>query len=262
MKLGVLICVFNGAKTLNDTLNSIKIQTTYVSEVVIVDDASSDKTHSIIKAWAKKLPIKLVTNKKNLGLSKSLSYGMRFVTADWVFRIDADDVWKLNHVKLLLKGIKQDRNIVLLSSQANLLSAHEMRLGISSPCSNKNVRSLLMCDNPLIHSCTAFKKSAYFKVGGYRNVKWEDYDLWIRLLSIGKLAFIESPTIHYLVNDKSLSRIGYIDAIEARWHFQKLAIKIFFFQHPLHAILCYLFFGLRFCLGIAMPKKLFCRNKF
>jgi glycosyltransferase involved in cell wall biosynthesis len=248
MKLGVLICVYNGAKTLDDTLTSIKIQTIYLSEVVIVDDASSDRTHSIIKAWATKLPIKHITNKKNIGLAKSLSYGMKFVTADWVFRIDADDVWKLNHVKLLLNGIKQDQNTVLLSSQANLLNIHKMKLGISSLCSNKNVRSLLMWDNPLIHSCTAFKKSAYFHVGGYRDVKWEDYDLWIRLLSIGKLAFIASPTIQYLVNNKSLSRIGYIDAIEARWHFQKLAIKTFFFQHPLHAVLCYLFFGLRFSL--------------
>ncbi len=248
MKLGVLISVFNGAKTLNNTLNSIKMQTINVSEVVIVDDASTDKTGSIIRTWTKKLPIKHITNKKNIGLAKSLSYGMKFVTSDWVFRIDADDVWRSNHVWLLVNRIKQDQSIVLLSSQAHLLNMRGMRIGISIPCSNKNIRSLLMWDNPLVHSCTAFKKSAYFKVGGYRSVKWEDYDLWIRLLFIGKLAFIESPTIHYLVNNKSLSRIGYIDAIEARWHFQKLAIKTFFFQHPLHAVLCYLFFGLRFSL--------------
>lgn len=240
MKVSIVMSVFNGQRTLERALDSIKNQTHKVDEIVIVNDGSTDETSSILNSWVKNLPIKLITNEVNCGLFHCLLLGMASSTSDWIFRLDADDYCAPEHVERLLDLIKANPKAAIVSSRASFVDDSGRLLGLSKVVNDCNVRKFLMWDNPLIQSAVAINRDYYFAAGQYRNVRWEDYDLWIRLLCQGDLFFCDRPTSFYSVTSESLSRVDSKVALTERWDLQKLAMQKFFFTSPLFAIFYYL----------------------
>ena len=93
VKVSFLICVFNGERYLDKTLLSIKNQTYKNYEIIIVNDASTDNSLSIIRKYNKIFHnYKVINNNKNLGLTKSLNIGAKVAKGEWLARLDADDV--------------------------------------------------------------------------------------------------------------------------------------------------------------------------
>src|SRR4030042_6096810 len=103
-KISVIMSVYNGlplgpqpkTKTassayLKEAVESILNQTYRNFEFIIVDDASRDKSWDYLKSL-KDRRIKLIRNKKNLGLAASLNIALRQAQGDYVARMDADDI--------------------------------------------------------------------------------------------------------------------------------------------------------------------------
>jgi len=62
-------------------------------EFIIVNDGSIDKTEDILDGYAKKdSRIKIIKNKKNIGLTKSLNKAIREAKGEYIARMDADDI--------------------------------------------------------------------------------------------------------------------------------------------------------------------------
>ena len=90
-KLSVCIPVFNGSKTIIQTVNSILNQTYIDFELVIVDNASTDNTVDIIKSIADSR-IKLFINHFNVGCGGNLNECIKKASGDIIFFISADDI--------------------------------------------------------------------------------------------------------------------------------------------------------------------------
>ncbi len=253
MKIGTLISVFNGEQTLERTLLSIENQTVKADEIIIVNDGSTDGTRALIERWMGRLPITLIENKKNKGIVYSLNRGLKISKSDWIFRIDADDSWLSNHIESLMRSINSSDEPILVSSRAFLIDNKNNLLGISKELKSEDIPIKLMWDNPLIQSATAFDRKLCQQIGGYKSVKWEDYDLWIRLLSRGKGVFLNSVTVNYSVLTNSTSRINFKSALLNRWVCQKLAIRSFFFVAPILAIF-FFFIGIARILWIRVKN--------
>ena len=87
------MCVYNGDVFLVEAIESILAQTFSAFEFVIVDDASSDQTARILKRYAElDSRIRIITNEKNLGLTRSLNIGLAACRGKYIARMDADDV--------------------------------------------------------------------------------------------------------------------------------------------------------------------------
>ena len=67
-KISIYIPVFNGEKTIKQSIKSIKSQTIKFDEIIVVNDCSTDKTLEILRSIKK---IRIINNKKNLGLAAS-----------------------------------------------------------------------------------------------------------------------------------------------------------------------------------------------
>jgi glycosyltransferase involved in cell wall biosynthesis len=240
MKVSVLISVLNGEGFINQALSSIQNQTYKVDQVVVINDASSDNTSLLLDSWKKKLPIFLITNKTNLGLVDSLNIGLSYCNGDWIFRLDHDDWWAINHVERLLHLISNSPNASFVSSRAVFLNPNSANYQLSSILNSCKIYSSLMWDNPIVQSSTAIQREALISVGGYKRVRWEDYDLWIRLLSVGNFYFLNEITTSYLVRFDSISRVNKKLSLNARWDCQQAAIRAFFWRRPFHASYYYL----------------------
>lgn len=231
----VVMPAYNAQAFIGRALQSLSLQRMPVDEIIVVDDGSLDRTVEIVRSWHQHLPLRLLRNGTNRGIAATLRRGVEAASGDWVLRLDADDRWLPDHVRALDVAAGRP-GVCLVTSPAYLVNDAGERLGQTRRVTDASVRKRLMWDNPLIHSATGFSLEAYRKAGGYREgVRWEDYDLWIRLLAHGRLGVSEAPGIEYTVSGSSLSRTRRSVALAARWRCQRQAIAAFGRRHPLAA---------------------------
>lgn len=235
--ISVVMPAFNAGRFISCALQSIEAQSFRVDEVIVIDDGSADDTAATVESWSDRLPVVLLRNDRNRGISASLRRGVEASRGDWILRLDADDRWLPQHAQALVEAASQSPSAVLVTASASLVDESGHPLGLALAPNDATVRARLMWDNPLIHSASGFLRSAYLNVGGYReDVRWEDYDLWIRLLEVGTLGTSGLPSVEYTVAGHSLSRVKRSVSIAARWHCQKAAVRKFWQRHPVSAV--------------------------
>ncbi len=90
--ISVILPVFNAEKYISRCLRSLKNQSisNKLFEIIIIDDCSNYKSLNEIKKQ-KTAQIKVIKNKENLGLPKSLNIGIKAAKGSFVVRVDADD---------------------------------------------------------------------------------------------------------------------------------------------------------------------------
>ena len=73
MKLSVAMCTYNGARYLQEQLESIAAQTRLPDELVVCDDCSSDGTRAILEEFKARVtfPVRLYFNEQNLRVWKN-----------------------------------------------------------------------------------------------------------------------------------------------------------------------------------------------
>ncbi len=87
-----------------DQLRSIAAQTRPVDEVVVCDDGSTDGTVDAVAAFAaaSPVPVRVVRNARQLGVTKNFEQAVGLCTGDVVLLCDQDDVWHPDKVAVLL----------------------------------------------------------------------------------------------------------------------------------------------------------------
>tara|TARA_X000000950_G_scaffold21363_1_gene23104 strand:- start:16968 stop:17720 length:753 start_codon:yes stop_codon:yes gene_type:complete len=178
--ISVIMSVYNGEKTIANSINSILNQTFTDYEFIIIDDGSTDKTCKIIKNFKDKR-IKFFTNKKNIGLTKVLNLAISKSKYDLIARQDADDISCKERFNLQLQEFKKDKNLVLLGSKALVRSKNKSF--VTKNIDNIRIKNILKYQNVFIHSSIMIKKKEFEKINFY-NEKFkvsQDYDAWLRI---------------------------------------------------------------------------------
>ena len=113
-KISIIVPVYNSEKYLTRCLNSIINQTYKNLEIILIDDASTDKSKDIIKKYSSlDNRIKPIYSELNQGVSKTRNLGLKIFTGDYVFFVDADDSMKKNTLEIMLNdSIKYDADLV------------------------------------------------------------------------------------------------------------------------------------------------------
>ena len=89
--LSVIIPNYNHGHYLPVCLEAILSQSFSASEIIIVDDGSRDHTSSVISNLKELTGIKIIKNKKNLGLPKSINIAIKAALGRYIVRVDSDD---------------------------------------------------------------------------------------------------------------------------------------------------------------------------
>jgi glycosyltransferase involved in cell wall biosynthesis len=120
MKISVCMAVYNGQDYICQQLMSILLQISNDDEVVIVDDASTDRSLDIIRA-INDPRISIFTNSANLGVIASFERSLKLASGDLIFLSDQDDVWLPNKVENITQVFYDSSEITLVSSDAQLV---------------------------------------------------------------------------------------------------------------------------------------------
>ena len=186
--------VRNAMPYLTLSIESILAQTHVEFEFVIVDDCSTDGSSDILAEYARKDGrIRLFREESWLGAVGSSNAAVHRARASIVARMDADDVAKPERLERQLHALSNGPDLVLLGSLAEVIDA-EGRV-VRKPDFHSLTRNRRFA--PFPHSSIMFRKDAFERAGGYRQFaeRWEDVDLYPRMLAQGEVATIAAPLV-------------------------------------------------------------------
>jgi len=194
-KVSVLMAVYNGERFLRQALASIYGQTYQDFEVVVVDDASTDRTADILLQMKDSRTV-IHRNDANLGLTKSLNIGLQQCRGDYVARMDADDVSHLGRLKRQVQFLERHRDIALVGSSYYRIDAEGIVAAhIEVPTDDDQIREMMRQKCAFGHGTVTVRRNVLVECGGYdeRFACAQDYDLWLRISEKYKLANLSEP---------------------------------------------------------------------
>lgn len=210
--ISIVIPSYNQQEFLSDAIESALNQT-IPSEVIVVDDGSTDNSLAIARKYEPKIKIIAQVNK---GLSAARNTGIMNATGDYILFLDADDELLDNCVEKITEVIKAtDADVVSPSFKTFGTTNQKIILG------NPTLEDLKTGNR--LGYCSAVKKSVLLEVGGYspRMVfGYEDYHLWFDVLTRDK-KIVTIPEVLWLYRTKEHSMIH-----DAQTHHEELMSQI------------------------------------
>lgn len=206
--VSVLLAVYNGERFLRCALDSIFGQTFSDFELVVVDDASTDRTPSILSDYTDPRLVR-VANSENVGQTRSLNRGLRIARGEQIARHDADDVSHPDRLRLQVKAMRAHPNLALLGTAYERIDRGGRVLEkVSPPTSNEDLQIRLEEGNIFCHGSVMMRRDLVEKVGGYNEYfsVTQDYDLWLRLAEHGELANLPQALYQFRFDGASVSR--------------------------------------------------------
>ena len=189
-KVSIILTTYNGEKYITQAIESVFLQTLSDFELIIINDASMDDTEKIISNLANKNSrIKYFKNKTRLGFRKCLNQGLREAKGKYIARIDDDDIWDSQKLEKQIDFLEKNPEHVLIGSGAIFIDENGKELyRFLPPEKDEEIRQCILSRNPFIHSSVLFLAEAAKKFGGYNDTlaENEDFDLWLKLGTIGK----------------------------------------------------------------------------
>ena len=205
--ISVIIPVFNGEKTIKETIDSILNQTFKDIEIIIINDGSTDATLATIKEISDSR-IK-VFSYSNAGLSASRNRGISQAKGEYISFIDADDLWTPDKLELQWQALQKNPQATVAYSWTDYIdqSSKFLKPGRRIKVNGDAFSKLLVTNflengsNPLI------SKEALEKVGGFDEslTAAEDKDMWLRLAANYEFVCVEKPQILYRTSTTSMS---------------------------------------------------------
>lgn len=130
MERSIIMCTYNGRNYVEEQLQSFLSQTLVPSEIVIVDDGSTDGCYewllAFVKEYAGPIEFQLIQNEQRLGSIKSFEKALQKSKSEWVAFSDQDDAWEANKLQTLWQE-KGDAQLVF--SDAQLMDESGQLLG-------------------------------------------------------------------------------------------------------------------------------------
>ena len=207
-EISVIIPVYNGDKTIRETIESVLNQTFSDFELLIINDGSQDTTLEIVSNIPD--PRIKVFSYPNAGLNASRNRGISLASGEYVSFIDADDIWTPDKLEAQLKALKAEPQAAVAYSWTDWIDekGQFLRRANHNSATGDVFAKLLLADfvgsgsNPLI------RKQAFAEVGNFDQslVGGQDWDMWLRLAARYPFTVVPSAQILYRQSPNSWSR--------------------------------------------------------
>ena len=219
--VSVIMSVYNADRFVAAAVESILDQTFKNFEFLIVDDGSTDRSHSILKRYAAQDARIRLFRRPNAGYAKALNDLVHLSRGNFVARMDADDVAQPDRFRLQVARLQQEPDLVCVGGAHGMIDEKGRWLTcLAMPETHEEIQTLALAGHtPINHPCAMMRRSAVLQVGGY-NVAMspcEDLDLWLRLGEMGRLANLKEMVLKYRIHAGSVSeRQGVLQNQKAR----------------------------------------------
>ncbi|MES2767720.1 MAG: glycosyltransferase [Bdellovibrionota bacterium] len=214
--ISVVIPVYNGAKYVEQTIQSVLEQSHKDFELLIVNDGSTDSTQAILEKYKTNPQVQIFT-KTNGGLSSARNLGIQSARGEFISLLDADDLWESTKLEAQVKKIKElDNDFGIIYTDCNYVDTKDQLLPNESEyyhldtAIKGNVYEKLIVKNQICGSGSAvlIPKKVFDAVGLFdENLKsCEDQDMWLRITKKYPVAYVNQRLVKIRVHPQSMQR--------------------------------------------------------
>jgi len=202
--VSVIVSIYNNEDTVQESIKSLVNQSYKYIEILLMDDGSTDSSLELIEGF-KDDRIKIFSNKKNIGLTKSLNLLIGYSNGKYIARHDADDISHKDRIKHQV-NLMLDKNIMVCTTRAFINKSNKKIPGLSFYLP---YRLSIKYKNPFIHGTLLIDKDLLNSLGNYdeRFYFAQDYKLFNDLiLENFKIHSVNKP-LYYLGTKNNISTL-------------------------------------------------------
>ncbi len=207
-KVSVITCVYNGARHLRPTIESILGQSFGDFEYWLVNDSSTDDSRKIIASYQRDPRMRVLDTERNLGPYVAANLALGQAQGAYIARTDADDVSLPHRLRMQVDELDRHPEIGLVGTRYCCLTADgkSYRQPPRTERHSADVRWALLFSNPLTHSTVMFRRDVAQQLGYYRPERYtQDYDLWSRMSFVTEVGMVEEPCVECRINPDGLT---------------------------------------------------------
>lgn len=208
--ISVIMPVYNTEKYLSEAIASILNQTYDNFEFIIIDDASTDRSLSIIRKFINiDSRIRLIRNETNLGISRSRNLGIAVAKGDYIAVMDSDDVSLPERFKKQILFLDCNPKVGVLGT--NYLIIDELGNVTNHPKITQESSRVwwgLFFFNQIVHPSVMMRRSIFSDF----NIRYEeslssalDYDLWFQVIPHFEIRNLDERLHLYRLHSQNIS---------------------------------------------------------
>lgn len=200
-KVSIITVVYNAAKTVEQTIQSVLKQTYPNIEYIIIDGGSTDGTVEIIYRYLDKIDVFI--SEKDDGLYDAMNKGIKLSSGEIIGILNSDDTYTENAVSLVVDSFKNQPKDILYGNAMFVDDTSEKGLYDCSDIEQLWYKMVIP------HPATFVRKEVYDKYGGY-DTQYPisaDYDLMLRLYCGGvRFGHIDEILTYFRVGGLSVMK--------------------------------------------------------
>jgi glycosyltransferase involved in cell wall biosynthesis len=215
--VSTIVLCYNQAQFVVETLESVKAQTYTPTQLIIVDDCSTDGSVAIIEQWLKDngIDCTFIRHQQNYGLCKTVNDAVTAATGKYVSMVASDDIWLPDKIARQVEIMEaQPGHVGVLYSDAFQIDEQADPLPEMFVTAHRKlpempqgqILDILIEGNFIPAMTTLIRRSCYEKVGFYdESLRWEDWDMWMRIARHYSFIYSPTPSAKYRYHKKSLT---------------------------------------------------------
>jgi glycosyltransferase involved in cell wall biosynthesis len=206
--VSAVIPVHNGERYLADAIASVLAQTREALECIVIDDGSSDGTAEVAAGFADRVRY---FGQRRSGVSAARNRGAGLATGELVAFLDHDDTWLPRKLELQVDELERQHAGLALCA-VSVVDAERAQLRVQRLRTRSDLLTgMLTFDGTSTVSCSStglFRRAALLELGGFDPAlsTSADWDLLVRYVLRGGVAYVDEPLVSYRVHDANMSR--------------------------------------------------------
>lgn len=214
----VFIPIYNSESYIAESLKSIIHQSYKNIEILLVDDGSTDRSVEIINQF-KDDRIRLIQNEENMGIPYTRNVGLKEAKGDYIAIMDSDDIADPARIEKQIDFLEENHDIDAVGSYYIQFGGRRKKKVKSKFITPDELRTMLLFYNPIANPSVTMRKKTLDKHNLTYNLNYfvaQDYELWTRLIRVGKVCIIPEYLLYYRFGHENISKKSTRDKLYKR----------------------------------------------
>ncbi|MCC9138824.1 glycosyltransferase family 2 protein [Pontibacter silvestris] len=205
-EVSIVIPAYNEEKNLLQTLSSLsEIRTTYRTEILVVNNNSTDRTQDLLNACG----VRSIFEPRQ-GISFTRQTGLENARGKYILNADADSIYPVGWVDVYVNALQDPAVSCVHGNHSFIPSKESSRFGLA--CHELIAESMFKFRSKtrgftnVLGFNFAFRKADGLKVGGFntKRQRWQDGWMAMMLMQVGRIQRVTSPDARVWTSDRRL----------------------------------------------------------
>lgn len=209
--VSVVVPYYNRADVIDDTLESLRLQTFGNFEIIIVNDGSPEKgSQEKFEQLQKDGYPAIFINQSNQGVAAARNNGIARARGKYIVCLDSDDLLDPTYIEKAVTVLETQPDVSIVSTYMRVFGV------VEDTFEHAAFSPLGIYRNNMIITAAMFKKEAWEVSGGYKpGIGYEDWEYWINLVKHGFWA-AQIPEHLFIYRTSMQSR--YVEDKDIHWN--------------------------------------------